>query len=200
MPVTASPIVDLESEVKPFLAITGNESDAKLTSFIATASQMIVNKVGQVAGSPTIDEWYDGGTERLALRNGGPIESVTSVSEVIGTTTYTLSEVTLDTAPSGGPFTFSVDLDRAVIVRRAAGVAVRFAAGVQNIHVVYVAGYSVTPADIKHACLLLVKHLWETQRGPTARPGAGGNSEGVGGMWPPRVSEILAQYQIPGIA
>lgn len=200
MPVLATPIVALP-DAKDFLNISDTASDDKLTQFIAVASQMIVNRVGQVAGSQTVDEWHDGGTERIVLRNQAAIQSVTSLTESYGSIVYTLTQVSLDGSNSL-PFAFTVDLDTGVLVRRAAGIAVPFAAGVRNIHVTYVSGYAAVPPDLSQACLLLVKHLWETQRGPSSRPGTGGQSETLGSTYsfPRRVEEILAPYSVPGIA
>lgn len=200
MPIAAEPIIVLD-QAKSFLNISDVTYDEELTTFVNVASQMIVNRIGQVVQpAAALDEWYDGGSERIVLRNNGPIVSVTSVAEVMGTVTYSLAEVTLDSAPSGNPYTFTVDLDMAVLVRRAAGIAVPFADGIRNIHVAYVAGYGTVPADIAQACQLLVKHLWETQRG-SIKPGAGGSSQpATSYSLPARVAEILAPYYLPGIA
>ena len=200
MPIIATPIVDRDTDVKPFLNITNTTYDTELTAFIATASQMVVNKIGQVAGSPTVDEWHDGGTTEIVLRNQGPIQSVTSVTESFGSIVYTLTQVTLDSGSVAGAYTYSVDLDRSVLVRRASGIATPFAEGTRNIHVTYVAGYATTPPDIKHATCLLIKHLWETQRGGLTRPATLGETNPGGAFsWPRRVEEILDAYVVPGI-
>lgn len=193
----ATPIIT-KDQAKTFLNIDVTDYDAELTDFVATASQMIANRIGHVAGSVSLDEWYDGGTERIALRNEGPIQSVTSVTESFGSIVYTLSQVTLDTGSVADAYSYTVDLDRGLLTRRAAGIAIPFAFGVRNIHVVYVAGFGTTPPDITHACQLLVKHLWETQRG-TSRPGAD-MAGATAYTFPNRVEEILAPYCGPGIA
>lgn len=186
-------------EVKDFLSISNDTTtDAKLTLFIAAASQMIYNKVGVVSGSPTVDEWHDGGSDRIVLRNTGPIESVTTVVESYGSIVYTLTQVNLDTPAAGSSYQYTVDLNGGILVRRAAGIAVPFASGVRNIHVTYVAGYVTVPADLQHAAMVLVKHLWETQRGPQGRVGA--TPDGSSYSFPNRVLEILAPYMLPGIA
>lgn len=202
MPIAAEPIITLD-QAKTFLNITSADFDTELPDFIATASQMIVNRIGQVAGSQTVDEWHDGGSERIVLRNQSPIQSVTSITESYGTISYTLTQITLDTGSVGnGAFEYTVDLNTGVIVRRASGVAVCFTPGIRNIHVTYVSGYASVPADITQATQLLVQHLWTTQRGSgTARPGLAGADANPGAMysWPYRVEEILAAYDLPGI-
>jgi uncharacterized phiE125 gp8 family phage protein len=197
VPIIADPIITL-AQAKTFLNITGTQSDAELTDFIAAASQVIVNKIGPVSGSPTVSEWHDGGSSRIVLRHQGPLQSVTSVTETYGTVTYALTGITLDGAPVATAYGYTVDLDRGLIVRRASGVAIPFAAGTQNIHVTYVAGYSTIPADLIQATQLLLKHMWDTQRaakGPGSGPGAGDSF-----TLPRRVEEILAYYTVPGIA
>jgi uncharacterized phiE125 gp8 family phage protein len=197
MPVIASPMMTLD-EAKSYLTMTSTDSDVKLQTFIAAASQMIYNKVGVVSGSPTVDEWHDGGSETIVLRNMGPIESVTTVIESYGTTVYTLTQVSLDTPAAGSAYQYTVDLDQGLLIRRAAGIAIPFAAGSRNIHVTYVAGYATVPADIKQAALVLLDHLWSTQRGPQSRAGVA--PDGVGYSMPNRVLEILQPYMIAGIA
>jgi len=197
MPIIADPIITL-AEAKAFLNITVATFDTELTDFVAAASQVIVNRIGPVAGSPTVSEWHDGGSERLMLRQQGPIQSVTTVAESYGTVTYTLTQVTLDASPAVTAYGYTVDLDHGLIVRRASGVAVPFASGIQNVHVTYVAGYATVPGDIKHATELLLKHMWETQRG-SSRPGSGPDQTSAYTL-PYRVEEILAVHTVPGIA
>jgi len=200
MPAVADPIVTLtQAKTQLNIPTADTDDDAELTTFIAAASQMIVNRVGAVAGSPTVDEWHDGGSTDILLRNEGPVQSVTSVTESYGSVVYTLSQVTLDSGSVTTPFGYTVDLDLGLLVRRAAGVAVPFADGEANIHVTFVAGYATTPPDITQACLVLVQHLWETQRGGGLRPGRA-PMETVGFSMPNRVMEILEPYIVPGIA
>lgn len=197
MPIIADPIVTLP-EAKDYLIISSTDEDDKLTSFIAAASQMIYNKVGVISGSPTVEEWHDGGSSRIVLRNQGPIVSVTSVTESYGSMSYVLTQVTLDSGSTSNAYTFTVDLDEGLLVRRASGVAVPFTRGVRNVHVTYVAGYATVPADIKHATLVLLKHLWDTQRGP--RSSQSSIPDGSAYSFPNRVLEILSPYIVPGIA
>lgn len=194
MPIAADPLITL-TQAKSFLNISGTASDTELTDFIASASQYVVNRIGPVSGSPTVSEWHDGGSPSIVLRTLSPIQSVTSVTETYGTVTYTLTGITLDSAPATTAYGYTVDLDHGLIVRRASGVAVPFASGTQNIHVTYVGGFATVPADIIEAVQYLVKHAWETQRaakGPGTGPPSGENLK--------RANEILAARIVPGIA
>lgn len=200
MPAVATPIVTV-TQAKAQLGITDATFDGQLTDFVATASQMIVNQIGPVAGSPTVSEWHDGGSPEIVIYEESPIQSVTSVTESMGSVVYTLTQITLDSGSVTTPFGFTVDLDAGLLVRRAAGVAIPFADGDKNIHITYVAGYTTTPPDIIQATLLLVQHLWETQRGPLTRGrGASDLNAGTSYSMPNRVMEILSPYTIPGIA
>lgn len=199
----ADPIIT-PADAKDFLKITSNDQDSQVTQAIASASQMIVNRIGPVSGSPARDEWHDGGSDRIVLRNEGPVLSVSSVKESFGSIVYTLTQVDLDSGGSGDAYTYTVDLNEGLIVRRAAGVAIPFAAGVRNIHISYVAGYAADsiPEDIKQACRLMVKHLWNPRLGPrqsTNQPTASAKP----GELPAEVEEALSTYLgggVPGIA
>lgn len=198
MPLVATNIVTLD-QAKTHLHIIKPDSDAQLTSFISAASQAIVNKIGPVAGSPTLDEWHDGGSTDLLLYAEGPIQSVTTVTESMGSVVYTLTQIILDSGSVTTPFGYTVDLDQGLLVRRAAGVAIPFADGEQNIHVTFVAGYAAIPPDITLKTLFVIQRMWETQRGPSTRPGQG-TIEPTGITLRNLVDELFSDYIVPGIA
>lgn len=189
------------TDAKSFLNITTSAEDDKIGEFVSAASQMWVNRCGPVSSS-AYDEWYDGGSTQIALRHT-PVLAVSTVEEsYTAATIYTLTEQTLLLGGDASAWGYSVDRSTGVVTRRASGVVVNFEAGLRNIHVVYTAGYADTPADIVHAVKLLVKHMWETQRGGGQRPGAGGGMPDPSNyyMWPQRVQEIADYYQTPGVA
>lgn len=192
------------SDAKAFLNITNAASDQAVQQFLTSASDMIQNRVGPVGGSPTFNEWYDGGSTKIVLRHT-PVQSVTKITEAWGVTAiYTLNASVLDgSATDTGPWGYSVDLSAGIITRRAAGFAVPFARGVQNVNVQYVAGYTTVPAELVLATKLLVQHMWATQRGGSKRPGLGGDDSGPASdfdAFPSRVEEILANFYNAGIA
>jgi len=197
-----SDIITLQ-QAKDTLNITTTQYDTELPQYITAASVLWEMRVGPVAGSPTYDEFYNGGSPTIVVRHP-PIQSVTSITESWGaSTSYTLVNQVVDSGSNVGFYGYSVDLARGVFTRRASAVATQFAPGVQNIHIVYVAGFATTPADIVQAVALLTSHLWETQRGATRRPGMGGEDgydPRASYTWPRRVQEIAASRYIPGIA
>ena len=183
---------------------TNTTSDATLSSLITTASDMIQNRIGPVGGSPTFNEWYDGGSTKIVLRHT-PIQSITKITEAwAATAIYTLNASVLDGTPTDtGSWGYSVDLGAGIITRRAAGFAVPFAPGVQNVNVQYVAGYATVPSELQEATKLLIQHLFAAQRGGSKRPGLGGDDSGPASdfdAFPSRVEEILSNFYTPGIA
>lgn len=187
-------------EAKSFLNITSTASDAELADFISAASAAWVSRVGPVAGSPEYSEWYDGGRPEIVLRHT-PVQAVTSVTEAYTSSLeYVLNPEVLD-GSGGGAWGYTVDLSAGVVIRRATGVAVPFASGRRNVHVVYTAGYAAVPADVQHAVKLLLRHMWETQRGGfLTSSGEAEFAPGISYTWPRRVEEIAAAYIVPGIA
>lgn len=188
-------------ELKDFLNITTNTYDTELGSFVSRASQAWVTKVGPVAGSPTYDEWYDGGGSRIVLRHT-PVQSITTITEAYQTSlAFTLTEQTLDGTASGGAYGYTLDKGTGTVARRINGVPVGFANGFRNIHIVYVAGYVTTPDDIKLAVADIARDMWQTQRGPGRSRGSGADTEVPPmGLWPRRAQDIANSYLVPGIA
>lgn len=198
--VSTSDIITLQ-DAKDQLNITSSTSDPELQFFVSAASASVSQRLGSVAGSPVRDETYDGGSPTIMLRST-PVASVSSVTESFGSSiVYTLTNQPLGTGFDA--YGYTVDLVSGLLTRRASGVAVPFAYGIRNVHVVYVAGYSTVPADIQQALRLLVQHMWETQRGSSRRPGQNTADEydpRGSYAWPRRVEELLAPYYSQGIA
>lgn len=189
------------AQAKAFLNITDATADAELPFYMDAAQAMWVNR-GYPVGTPAepVDEWYDGGTDTIVTRSG-PIDSVQLITESWGSVTYTLVEH--DTGTSGYAWAYTVDLQTGTFIRRAAGIATFFAPGVRNVHIQYTPGFTVVPSDIQLAILLLLKHMWSTQRGIGKRPGTGGNDDVAakeGFAWPYRVQQIADGYPVFGIA
>lgn len=182
------------AEAQAYLNITVSTYDFELAGFITAASRLWTQRVGPV-NSTAYDETYDGGRTRIVLRRA-PVLTVTSVVESWGAISYTLTE-------SYGTWSYSLDHSTGLLTRRTMGTAVPFAPGQRNVEVSYTAGYATPPADIKHAVLLLILHLWETQRGGARRIGQGGTDDwrpDFAFSWPSRVEAIAASYLAPAIA
>lgn len=192
------------STAKAFLNINNTASDSALQTVISTASNMIINRIGPVLASPTLSEWYDGGSVKIVLRKT-PVQSIVKITEAWGTSSiYTLNASVLDgSVTDTGSFGYSVDLSAGIITRRASGFAVPFARGTLNVNVQYVPGYISAPPELQEAVNLLIQHLFANQRGGSKRPGLGGDDSGPASdfdAFPSRVEEILSNFYTPGIA
>ena len=193
-------IVTLD-QVKTFLNISSTSTDTELPFYMSAAQQLWVNRGGPI-GTPAspVDEWYDGGSHEIVLRQA-PVSSIATVEESIGPIKYTLQYH--EPGTSGYAWGYWFDPATSTVVRLAAGTPIPFTRGARNIHVRYTPGYSSVPEDIQLAVLLLIKHMWETQRGIGKRPGLGGTDDwrpSEGFAWPNRCEQILAGYKVPGIA
>jgi hypothetical protein len=95
--------------------------------------------------------------QRFRLRSA-PVISLTSVTSWDGTTTWDVTQMRV--SPTG-------------LVRVMGGIPVT-----GLVDVLYIAGLAVIPANYKRGALVILAHLWETQRGPgTAASGVIGSEE-----------------------
>lgn len=167
------------------LNISGTAHDTKLQATIDGAEAVIAQRCGPLASSATTARVWGGHAELVLPVT--PAISLTSVTPVDGTA-LTLSDLYLDT--TAGLVTYN------------SGTA--FTARYYT--VVYAAGRSTCPADLLMGVQELVRHMWETQRGPTRRPGSTASDAtsntipGAAYMLPFRVSELIAPHLQPGFA
>lgn len=173
------------AEVKTHLNLTVSTHDAEVQSFIDAAEAAIGERVGPLVSTTTTARVR--GDSRSLVLPLAPAVSLTSVTPA-DSTALTLSDLYLDGA--------------AAIVRYESGGM--FSA--RHYDVVYEAGRATCPADLKLAVKELVRHLWTTQRGPTARPGsreseaASNTLPGAAYVFPFRVEQLIAPHEQPGFA
>lgn len=171
------------SDAKEFLNVGNTTSDVELQEFIDAAEAALSARGIELATSAQKSRRVDAGTYALALPDA-PIVGLVSVTPITGTSLdlslfYVNQEAGLVTYEDGSLFTPG------------------------SYDVVYTAGRETVSDDLLMADKLLVKHMWETQRGSgTRRPGAGGGDivAPVAGEWPPRVKELLVPYTGLGFA
>lgn len=174
-------VLAVDADVKPHLNISAGTltHDAELQTFLDAAEGAIAEKCGPLS-SVAVTERVSGGGTGLVVRRT-PIVSLTSVTPV-GGTAYTVGD-------------FSTDLSAGVIEWTSGAY---FTSG--RYDVVYQAGRSALPDDLRLGVLELVRHLWESQRGPSRRPGSGASSEtantipGAAHMMPFRVVELISPH------
>lgn len=136
--------------------------DAKLQSVIDAAAAYVQFQTGPIIPQ-TFTENRDGGGPYIYLDNT-PILSVTSVTEWVGQSSYSL---TASTVGSGGNYGYQVlDANMGKIARLYSGFVGSFVGGQQNITVVYTAGLTAVPDDVRMAVLEDIRGLFtQTQYG-----------------------------------
>ena len=174
--------VDL-SEVKSHLNIAKDQFDGELEGYLATAEKIIAHRVGPLEPTTVTSVVGSAGTGTLFL----PIRPVISLTSVTTSSGAVLSGT-------------ATDLTAGLVTYTSGG---NFTTGTHT--VVYEAGYETLPADLRMAVLELVRHLWDSQRGPTRRPGsapetAANTAPGAAYLLPFRVEALLAAYESPAVA
>jgi len=183
-------------EVLEYLNIpSASANENEVRRFMDAATDLAETYVGQVLGRRTFtNELYDGGTEFIRIRNPKAI-SITSVYEngvsvpssnyvldYTGQRLYRIGSGTLYATNSYGYWT----------------------QGMNNIQITYVAGYVNPPMSAKQGVLVIIKHLWETQRGAMNVMGRvlGGDEMYSTPTYslPRRAMELLDPTSFPGMA
>lgn len=189
-------IVSLD-DVKSHLNIpaTTTTHDEEIRRFIDAASDLAENYVGCVLGRKSyVNEKYSGNTDIIRLRNPRAI-SITSVYEngvlldpaayILDYTGQRITRVT--TGSLGGPNYFGM-----------------WAPGAENIVISYVAGFTNPPPSAKQGVLEIIRHLWQTQRGPSSVIGRGQSGDEFYSTptysLPRRAMELLDPVSLPGLA
>lgn len=189
-------IVSLD-EVKQHLNIPSSNTtnDEEIRRFIDAASDLAENYVGCVLGRQTfLNEKYSGNTDIIRLNNPRAI-NIISVYEngvlldpaayVLDYTGQRLTRVT--TGSLSGPNYFGI-----------------WAPGAQNIVVSYVAGFVNPPPAAKQGVLEIIRHLWQTQRGPSSVLGRQQSGDEFASTstysLPRRAMELLDPVSLPGLA
>jgi uncharacterized phiE125 gp8 family phage protein len=183
--LTISPPLPL-SQVKSHLNIVESSvvDDDELRAYILAATGLIEGVVGPLSRRTVTAETHNGGRTTVLLKQA-PIISITSC---------------LENGSALAATSYSVDNESGVLTRTSGYTAYTWGGDVDfanfnNISVTYVAGRSIIPADLAHAVLELVRHLWTTQRGSIRRSGTDDYVPGSGFSMPNRVREMLNRYQ-----
>ncbi|GAA1065206.1 phage gp6-like head-tail connector protein [Streptomyces asiaticus] len=177
------PLVSL-SQVKAQLNIPASDTsnDVELQSYVDAATFPVEEACGRVIDQRAVtDELVVRGS--CFLLRSTPVVSLTSVAAVDGSQTWDVNALHLD--------------NKTGEVTALSGPAVQ-----GRIQVNYVAGVSTVPPNVQLAALIIIQHLWETQRG-TMGVQLGGDNEtyvaGRGFAVPRRALELLGG-QLPGVA
>lgn len=161
--------------------------DSELASFIATVESSLEGMTGGPVINRTVTERaeLDGSYTVLQVRQR-PLVAVTSIVSVASGQALDISMAALDLDANAGT------------IRRNLGYPFYgpFFTWLPAMTVTYVAGWGVTaPPSLNLAARIIVRHLWDTQHGPSARPSMGGDETvtlpGWGYAIPNRAAELL---------
>ena len=174
-------------------AASANENEIR--RFIDAATDLAETYVGQVLGRRTYSsELYDGGQEFIRIRNPKAI-TITSVYEngaLLGSGAYALDYTGQRLYRVGSQTIYSTNSYG------------YWSQGFNNISITYVAGYVNPPMSAKQGVLVIIKHLWESQRGAMNVMGRvlGGDElyQTPTYSLPRRAMELLDPTSFPGMA
>ena len=185
--MSASTDLCSRSDVKSYLGLTGESYDAVIDLLIPAASEAIERLCRRRFASADHTEYHDGGgKDRLVLEHR-PASAVSGVWDDLD------REFSSDTKLDADDFV--LDSDRGLLILRTG----TFADGVRNVKVTYTAGYSETPDDVTHACIMLAAAWFHRGReaadGLDARSVAEMSQRFASETMPEAVRQILLSYR-----
>jgi hypothetical protein len=172
------------SDAKRQLNISGSGDDNEIRKYILATTSIIEGYVG----ATVIKEYVDEFNGRVMLRRGPMVELV-SVTALGSSTDYDVADLTVN------PF------GQLVITTTGAMLCGYY-------RVTYTAGYSVIPQNRIQAALIIIQHMWDTQRPNDPRRPARPNADefnpqdAVGRFFsiPRRAVELLEAESLGGVA
>lgn len=156
------------AEAKAFLRLKTATDDDKLMDFIDAASSVAQFYCGDLLPQ-TYTETHDGGDQAIYVRHT-PIVSVSSLTEYVGSITYTLTNQPLGQSVNAWGYTIDDPAAGRIVRRTASGLVWRFVPGVGNVTVTYTTGVASIPVQVRLGVEFIVRHLWQTQRGAMPSP------------------------------
>lgn len=175
----APPLIVSLAGMKQHLGKSDPGDDEELREFIEAATAVIEEHRGETVVRRTVVEDMQVGCALVVQLPTSPVQSLTSVATVDGATTWDVAD--LHVSPHG-------------VVTVQSGPALQ-----GLVRFVFVAGYSVIPANYTLAGKIIVGHLWETQQQPGVGPNPfGGDNQfltptGRGFAIPNRAVELLGR-------
>ena len=155
-------------QYKDFAGLTGVTMDARINVIIDSISQLVKN----YCGTSIIDDYSSAKTEYFDILDAkttrvmldeGPVRTVTSVSERESQADSYITLIT-ENSDSSGKYEYIVDSMTDSIIRTSEEVDKAFPKGRKAVKVVYTAGYSACPEDLKLAIFDLVKYYLKDER------------------------------------
>jgi len=193
-------------QYKDFNGLESVKNDARINSIIDNVSQLVKN----YCASSIIDYASSAKTEFITIKDDlvdtiileeSPLITVTSIQE---RTSQSDTYVTLITenSDSSGKYEYVVNSDSDSVTRTSATGTKYWAKGPKSVKVVYTAGYTSTPEDLKLAMFDLVKYYLKDERrermsisGATVENPLSSSLAGNIGF-PDHIKRILDMYKI----
>ena len=155
-------------QYKDFAGLQGVKTDARINVIIPQITKVVKNYCGTSIVdyySSAKTEYFDildGRTNRIML-DESPVNTVTSVAE---RESQADSYITLITgnSDSSGKYEYVIDTYTDSIIRTSDSATKYFARGWKAVKVIYTAGYSATPEDLKLAVYDLIKYYLKDER------------------------------------
>ena len=155
-------------QYKDFAGLTGVTMDARINVIVDSVSLLVKN----YCGTSFIDDYSSAKTEYFDILDAkttrvmldeGPINTVTSVQERDSQADSYITLIT-ENSDNSGKYEYIVDSMTDSIIRTNEDVDKAFPKGRKAVKVVYTAGYSATPEDLKLAIFDLVKYYLKDER------------------------------------
>ena len=155
-------------QYKDFAGLTGVTMDARINVIIDSVSELVKN----YCGTSFVDDYSSNKTEYFDIHDSettrvmldeGPINTVSSVSERESQADAYVTLIT-ENSDSSGKYEYIVDTMTDSIIRTNENVDKSFPKGRKSVKVVYTAGYSSCPEDLKLALFDLVKYYLKDER------------------------------------
>ena len=155
-------------QYKDFAGLTGVTMDARINVIVDSVSKLVKN----YCCTSFIDEYSSAKTEYFDIKDNvttrvmldeGPVNTVTSVQERDSQADSYVTLIT-ENSDNSGKYEYIVDTMTDSIVRTDENVDKAFPKGRKAVKVVYTAGYSSCPEDLKLALFDLVKYYLKDER------------------------------------
>tara|TARA_Y100001951_G_scaffold98422_1_gene99214 strand:- start:54 stop:665 length:612 start_codon:yes stop_codon:yes gene_type:complete len=193
-------------QYKDFAGLQGVQSDARISTLIPQVTQIVKT----YCGSSILDYYSSAKTEYFDIRDGltdrvmldeSPINSVTSVSERASQSDSYTTLIT-ENSDSSGKYEYIIDTMTDSIIRTTSTGTKYFPRGHKAVKVIYTAGYSATPDDLKLAVYDLIKYYLKDERKARMQiAGAMVENQSTSGItgnigFPDHIKRILDFYKI----
>lgn len=173
------------AQVKDYIGNTADASDdALLTRLISAASDQIERACNRVFGSAVYSEARDGSGLNFMVFSNRPVIAISSV---------TVDGVAIPQSANAAAAGWVLASSWKVALRG----GYTFRQGIQNVSVIYTAGYATVPADLTQACCLLVGLAYKERdrMGISSKTVGGENISFTNDDLPPSVQSVIHNYR-----